>query len=167
MHSGLSSIKVDSVCVDDWARRVQSYWRYLGCGYCTVLLGPGSNSIRLIRKKVPETGLIAVALLFTEPLELPRERNYLWHEMGHLLGEQSKNPVLNEFFADRYAMETAISRSCTRVVEEIIFRCVDAIRAKKRGETYREAARVTVKYYQQYCRRIVERSKQETCLASS
>ena len=162
----ISQIKIKSICTDEWAQRVQIYWYYLCRRHCTVLFGEGSGSIRLIRKKDPETGLQRLALLFTEPLELPKERNYLWHEMGHLLGERSKDPVLNEFYADKYAMDTALSRGCHKVAEEIVLRCVDTIESDKSVDVYKEAAKLVLHNYQQYCWDVVNSFKKETSWSS-
>jgi len=118
-----SEYTVDSVCTDPWAERISKYWKYLTGNRCIILLGKTGDSIILLKKEDPNTGRPIQGIVFEKPIEYPHFRNFIWHEAGHFVGEQSEDPIENEFLADKWAIDKALSKGFTKVAEEILLRC--------------------------------------------
>lgn len=116
--------EIISVCTDPWAERISKYWKYLTGNRCCVLLGKTGDSILLLRREHPETGIPIQGIVFENPIEYPYFRNFIWHEAGHFLGPRSDDPVEHEFLADKWAMDKALSKGFTKIAEEIILRCL-------------------------------------------
>jgi len=154
--------KVEKVCFEPWAEKVMSCWEFIGKEQCFVLLGESKvdekeAQVVLITRNDIRSKKKVYGLLFSKPLKLPSERNLLWHEMGHVKGKKSKNKVLSEFYADKWAIETAWERGFVTVVEEILLRCVEFCIDKSADPSYKEAADKIIKHFQQYCKQIVQK----------
>ncbi len=153
---------VKKVCFDPWAKKVMNYWEFIGKEQCFVLLGESKvddseAQVVLITRTDIKSKKKVYGLLFNKPLKLPSERNLLWHEMGHVKGKKSKNKVLSEFYADKWAIETAWEKGFITVVEEILLRCVEFCSDEFADLSYKEAADKIIRHFQQYCREIVKK----------
>ena len=145
----MNNFKIKSVCFDPWAEKIRRYWKFLGGDECYILLGDTNSKIYLIPKKDQITKKKVYGLLFSKPVKIPEIRNILWHEMGHIKGKRSGNKVLKEFYADKWAIETASKKGFTNVVEEIILRCSDFCIDKNSNPTYSKAAVKIIRYFKQ------------------
>ena len=147
--------EVHSVCFDLWAEKIRSYWKFLGGGDCYVLLGEPNGYVILIPVKDPDTGKTVHGILVNRPRKIPEFRNILWHEMGHIRGGESDDPVENEFLADKWALDTALDKGYVRVAEEIILRCSNTMSGKN-DSTYVEAARMILKQFMDFAQIIID-----------
>jgi hypothetical protein len=159
MSRGLSDYKIDSVCSDPWAVKVRRYWKYLGGGDCCVLLGKSNGHVLLITTKNELTGDPVYGVLVEEPLVLPKHRSLVWHEMGHVRGVPSSDPVEHEFNADKWAIETAMKKGFSRVVEEIILRCSSYLSNDKVNEIYKASGRMVLLKFIDVCTQIIKDHK--------
>ena len=149
--------EVESVCFDPWAEKVRRYWRYLGGGDLYVLLGKPEGYVLLISQPHPVTGETIHGMLVSEPLILPEYRNLLWHEMGHLRGEQSDSPVDSEFLADKWAMDLALKKGFTLIAEEIILRCADFTGDESVNVVYRDAADKIITHFIDFAKSVLKK----------
>ena len=152
----MDEYEVKSVCFEPWALKIRSYWKYLGGGDCYVLLGDGHGYVILIEKQNLLTGESAHGILVSEPKIISKFRNILWHEMGHLRSEQSDDLVVNEFNADKWAIETALEKGFTRVAEEVILRCVSHMSEDFIDKVYKLAAKKILSHFHEFAQSIVD-----------
>lgn len=138
---------------DNWISRFFSYWRFLGGGEIDLYFVPSMKSTVAIIEN--DEGKIT-GIQVGEPLHLPKERNLLWHEMGHIQGEQSEDPVEKEFLADMWALEECDKRGFNRVKMEILSRCVDTVLSDSVGKHYKKAAAKILECSQDHFARLCE-----------
>lgn len=147
---------VTEVCFEPWALKVSNYWSFVGkCKPCYVLLGECKDVEILMIEKSNEYGL-----LFNEPAKFPSVRNLIWHEVGHSKNKKASNSVQDEFLADKWAIEEALSRGYNKIVEEILFRCFHFY-CTDDSYTYTESAKQIICTFNDivYKRNILERYK--------
>jgi len=154
--------EVKEVCFAPWAQKVMSYWRFIGKEECFVLLGKSEvneseGQIVLIIRNDIKSKKKVFGLLFNKPMKLPSERNFLWHEMGHIKGKKSKSKILTEFYADKWAIDTAKKRGYKSIIEEILLRCAGFCKDEFADHFYRKAANKIIKHYQQDCQEIIHK----------
>ena len=159
MQKRHSDYELHSVCFDPWAEKIRRYWKFLGGGHCHVFLGKSKGYVLFIKRPHPETGEWINIILVEEPLKLPRYRSLIWHEIGHVFGESSDDPVEHEFNADRWAIDRALKRGFFKVAEEIILRCSGYCSNKSVNSTYRESSKKILCHFSDLCRTIVAKYK--------
>lgn len=146
--------KIESICHEPWTDKIRSYWRYLGGGYIHVLLGHAKGYVLLVRMVDESTGEQILGILVEEPKKISDFRNVLWHEMGHVVVGTDSDPVMNEFLADKWAIETAISKGFNKISEEIILRCASNI-VDGSDEVYVKSAKMIISHFRDEAKRIL------------
>ena len=137
---------VTEVCQNEWSNKISKYWKYIGkVKPCYVLLGQSDSYILLLNKEF--NGEMHQALLFNEPFDLKKNRNYIWHEMGHLKCGKVKDIIENEFLADKWAIEESYSRGFINITKEILIRCKYYIVNGCKSEHYVDASKKILDYY--------------------
>jgi len=155
MISKIKKEKLDvrKVCNCKWSKKIRSYWRRFGLDDCYVLLGKTNGFVLLI--KIEYEGKDVYGLMFSKKLKFKDVRNILWHEAGHILGEQSEDPVMKEFNADKWAIDNALKRGYKNIVREIIFRSLSLPRGEEK-EVYKKASDMIVTHFKEICEKIIK-----------
>ena len=139
---------VIEVCSDPWAQQVSRYWSFVGkLKPCYVLLGTCDLAeILLIGKESSHEGQV-YGLLFNNPAKFPKIRNFIWHEVGHIKSQKTDDPVECEFSADKWAVEESVKRGYWRIVDEIIFRCLDFLSLEEDSVYFKSSKRIISHFY--------------------
>lgn len=146
-------LEVRKVCNCDWSKRIQRYWSRLGCGKCYVLIGKTKGYVLLI--PVIRDNETIYGLMFCKKRRFCEIRNILWHEAGHVKGQKSSDPVMKEFYADKWAIEEALKKGYTLIVSEILLRCM-VVSDTKSSKSHREAANMILEHFKDIGRKILE-----------
>jgi hypothetical protein len=140
--------EIHDYCEEPWSNKVRSYWKFISGEVCHVLTGKTYGKIFLLPLKLD--GVTHHGLLFERPIILPKERNILWHERGHVVVGKQVSSTMDEYFADEWAINECLERGFNLIAKEIILRCKHWLSVDNLPVEYKDSGRMIVKKFSQY-----------------